>query len=68
MVLSARSSKQQSNSHRRTVFSVRFVPRFYKQDISRIVGQSPAGENVSMETEDIVGIRHQATTVEITVD
>jgi hypothetical protein len=25
------------------------------------VRQSPAGKNVSMEAEDIVGIRHQAT-------
>jgi hypothetical protein len=31
------------------------------------VRQSPAGKNVSMEAEDIVGIRHQATTGEDTV-
>jgi hypothetical protein len=28
------------------------------------VRQSPAGKNVSMEAEDIVGIRYQATTDE----
>jgi hypothetical protein len=28
------------------------------------VRQSPAGKNVSTEAEDIVGIRHQATTGE----
>jgi hypothetical protein len=28
--------------------------------------QSPAGKNVSMEAEDILGIRHQATTGEET--
>jgi hypothetical protein len=27
-----------------------------------VVTQSPAGKNVSMEAEDAVGIRHQATT------
>jgi hypothetical protein len=29
-----------------------------------LVRQSPAGTNVSTEAEDIVGIRHRATTVE----
>jgi hypothetical protein len=29
-----------------------------------IVRQSPAGKNVSTEAEEIVGIRHQATTGE----
>jgi hypothetical protein len=32
------------------------------------VGQSPAGKNVNMEVEDIVGIRHQAMTGEDTED
>jgi hypothetical protein len=32
------------------------------------MGQSPAGKNVSTETEDIVGIRHQATTGEDIAD
>jgi hypothetical protein len=32
------------------------------------VRQSPAGKNVSTEVEDIVGIRHQATTGEATAD
>jgi hypothetical protein len=32
------------------------------------VGQSPAGKNVSMEAEDIVETRHQATTGEDTAD
>jgi hypothetical protein len=49
-----------------TIFSVRSVPS-YKQDRWRnelVVGQSPAGKNVSTEAEDIVGIRHPATTGE----
>jgi hypothetical protein len=29
-----------------------------------VVRQSPAGKNVSTEAEDVVGIRHQATTGE----
>jgi hypothetical protein len=33
-----------------------------------VVGQSPAGKNVSTEAEDIVGIRHQATTGEDIAD
>jgi hypothetical protein len=40
------------------VFSVRFVPRCYKQDnwsSVLVVGQSPAGKNVITEAEDIVG-------------
>jgi hypothetical protein len=31
-----------------------------------VVRQSPAGKNVSTEAEDIIGIRHQATTGEDT--
>jgi hypothetical protein len=33
-----------------------------------VVGQSQAGKNVSTEAEDVVGIRHQATTGEVTAD
>jgi hypothetical protein len=33
-----------------------------------VVGQWPAGKNVSTEAEDIVGIRHQATSGEDTPD
>jgi hypothetical protein len=43
------------------------MPRCYKQDSwsnELVVGQSPAGENVSTETVDNIGIRHQATTGE----
>jgi hypothetical protein len=43
------------------------VPRCYKQDSwsnELIVGQSPAGKNVSTEADDIVEICHQATTGE----
>jgi hypothetical protein len=36
--------------------------------MSELVGQSPAGKNVSTESEDIVGIRHEATIVENTAD
>jgi hypothetical protein len=43
------------------------VPISYKQDSwshELVVGQWPAGKNLSKETEDTVGIRHQATTGE----
>jgi hypothetical protein len=46
------------------VFSVRSVPRCYKQDSwsnELVVRQSPSGKNVSTETYEIVGIRYQAT-------
>jgi hypothetical protein len=33
-----------------------------------VVGQSPADKNLSTEAEDIVGIRHKATTGEHTAD
>jgi hypothetical protein len=33
-----------------------------------VVGQSPAGKNVSMKAEDIVGICHQVMTNEETAD
>jgi hypothetical protein len=36
--------------------------------MSLVVGQPPAGKNVSTEAEDIVGIRHQATTGKDTAD
>jgi hypothetical protein len=47
------------------------VPRCYKQDSwnnELVVGQSTVGKNVSTETEDIVRIRHQATTGDDTAD
>jgi hypothetical protein len=50
---------------------MRSVPRCYKQDNwsnESAAGQSPAGENVSSEAEDIVEIRHQETTVEDAAD
>jgi hypothetical protein len=55
------------NSNKGTVFSVRSVPRYYDQDSwsnELFVRQSPIDKNVSTETEDIVGIRHQTTTGE----
>jgi hypothetical protein len=50
------------------MFFVRSVPRCYKQDSwsnELVVRQSPAGKNVSMEAEDVVGIHPQATTGEV---
>jgi hypothetical protein len=50
---------------------VRSVPRCYKQDNwsnELVVGQLPAGKNVSTEAEDIVKIRQHATTGENTAD
>jgi hypothetical protein len=70
-VFYAKSAKQQLSSNRGTVFAMRSVPRCYKQDNwcnEFVVGQSPAGKNVSMEIEDIVGIRHQTMTGEDTAD
>jgi hypothetical protein len=67
MAFSALSAEQNLNSNRREVFSVRSVPRCSKQDNwsnAVVVGQSTVGENVSTEAENIVGIRHQATTDE----
>jgi hypothetical protein len=49
------------------VFSVRSLPRCYKQDSwsnELIVRHSPAGKNMNTEAEDIVGIRHHASTSE----
>jgi hypothetical protein len=49
------------------VFSVRSVLRYYQQDSwsnELVVRQSPDGTKVSTEAEDIVDIRHQATTSE----
>jgi hypothetical protein len=60
MVFSAWSTKQQLNSIRGPVFSVRSVPKFYKQDSwsnKLVVGQSPVGKNMSTEAEDTVGIQ-----------
>lgn len=54
-----------------SVFSVLSIPRCYKQDgwltvnswsNVLVVSQWPAGKNESREAEDILGIRHQATT------
>jgi hypothetical protein len=63
------------NSNRGTVFSVQSVLRCYKQDSwvnswckELVVGQSPANKNVSMELENTVEIRHQATTSEDTAN
>jgi hypothetical protein len=47
--------EQQRHSNRGTMFSVWSVPRCYKQNKSRVllvVGQSPAGKDVSTEAED----------------
>jgi hypothetical protein len=58
IVFSVLSAKQQLNRNRGTVFSVRPVPRCYKHDNwsnELVVGESPAGRNVSTEAEDIVG-------------
>jgi hypothetical protein len=61
------------------VFSMRSVPRSYKKgklsSISElswgnelVVEQSPASKNVTTVVEDIVGVRHQTTTVEDAAD
>jgi hypothetical protein len=71
MLFSARSIKQQLNSKTATVFFVQSMQRCYKQNNwsnESVAGQSPAGKNMSMEAEDIVGIRHQATTGEGTAN
>jgi hypothetical protein len=50
-----------------TVFSVRSMPRCYKQDSwsnKLAARQSPSGKNVSMEAVDIVGVCHQTVTGE----
>jgi hypothetical protein len=55
------------NSNSEMVFSVQSLLRCYKQNNwsnELIVRQSPAGKNVSMEAEDIVGICNQARTGE----
>jgi hypothetical protein len=49
------------------MFSVWSVPGSYKQNSwsnELVVGQLPAGKNVSTEADDIVEICHQATTGE----
>jgi hypothetical protein len=59
------------NSNRGTVFAVWSVPRCYKQDSwsnELVVRQLLASKNMSMEADDIIGIRHQATTGEDTAD
>jgi hypothetical protein len=53
------------------MFPARSVSRCYKQDNwsnELVVGQSPAGKNVSTEAEDIVRISHLATTGEDIAD
>jgi hypothetical protein len=60
-VFSARSANQQLSSNRGIVFSVRSMQRYWSNVL--VVGQSPAGKNVSTKAEDIVGFRHQATMV-----
>jgi hypothetical protein len=70
-VLSAQSAKQQLKINRGTVFSLRWLPRCYKQDNwsnELVVGQPPVGKNVSMAAEDIFGFHHQATADEETAD
>jgi hypothetical protein len=50
------------------MLSVRSPLKCYKQESwsnELVVRQAPAGKDVSTEAEDSVGIRHQATTVEI---
>jgi hypothetical protein len=44
------------------------VVRPYNFKNHLVVGQSPTGMNMSTETEDIVGIRQQATTGEVISD
>jgi hypothetical protein len=54
-------------SNRGTVFSVRSMPRCYKQDSwsnELVVRQSPAGKNVITEAE----VRHEETNGEDTAD
>jgi hypothetical protein len=66
-----RSAEQQWNNNRGKVFSVPSVPRCYKEDNQSnelVVGESLIGKNVGTEAEDIVAIRHQATTGEDTED
>jgi hypothetical protein len=61
MAFSVPSAKQELNSNRGTMLSLWSVQRYL------VVWQSPAGKNMSMGAEDIVGIRHQETTGEDTV-
>jgi hypothetical protein len=54
-------------SNRGTVFSMRSVSRYFKQGCWRNeldVRQSSVVKNVGTDAEDIVGIRHEATTGE----
>jgi hypothetical protein len=58
-------------SNKGKVISVWSVPTCYKQDNwsnELVVGQSPAGKNVSLEAKDIVWICRQAKTGEETAD
>jgi hypothetical protein len=59
------------NSYMRMVFSVRFLPRCYKQDKwsnELVVRQSLTGKNVNREAEDIDGIRDHVPTDEDTAN
>jgi hypothetical protein len=59
------------SSNREMMFSGRFKSRCYKQDSwsnELVVRQPTAGKNVNTEAEDIVQIRHQATTDKNTVN
>jgi hypothetical protein len=50
---------------------MQFVPRCYKQDMSRFVlfvRQLPIGNNVSIEAEDSIDTRRQTTTGEATAN
>jgi hypothetical protein len=56
-----------ANSNRRAVFSVRSMPRCYKQynwSNELVVRQSLVSKKVSTEAEDIVEIRHQGATAD----
>jgi hypothetical protein len=63
--------QRRANNNRGMVVFERSVPMCYKQDNwsnELIVGQSPASKNASTEAEEIVAIRHQATTGEDTAE
>jgi hypothetical protein len=69
IVFSALFAEQRLNNNRGTMFSVQSMPRCYKHhnwSNGLVVEQSPFGKNVTTETEDIVGISHQATKSEAT--
>jgi hypothetical protein len=59
--LHGKNLKQQQ---RKSVFCAVRAEKLYAGLNELVVRQSPAGKNMSTEEEDIVGIRHQATTGE----